>query len=1022
METIILPFGQPAWERRKAVLREIITARPGPPYDFRGVLYIVPNERTVKTLKALFLDVLVTERDVRACIPPEITALNRFIVGRARSASVAPIIDDMAKGLLLEGFCRKAAGDVGVHGIPPEVLGPSLAPMLADALNNLYKFGVSKAAIKSLASESLPLTLLIKVKAEYEKWLDTHGLADLYYPAAYRPGQGEFKGITSVVMDGFYDADPVELSVLASLADIPDSRFILEAPGLSGEGSSPEGMPYYGTHRLLEALGGGSLPVPENDATSIEAEVFSGAVFGGRPLHESVSIIEGMTSFTREIKVVGALNPAEEVCFVAGSIKRACLQESLDPNKALVFFTDLDAYLPLLEEAFADAGIPYHLSQGYPLTQSPVVTALYDLLSLPSENYSFRAMRKVFSSPFVMLDGDGNRPDLLDGFARQAGITSGRRRWLEAPVTLRPRIDRLLLLVKPFDVSLRPLSGWTRAVQELIKSSGLAGKVEGLKDARPGLSHALDVLVGVIESLDEAARSIKAQMSLTEFLYILRKSLSGRRYKAGVDIRSGVRVLDALEVISEPFDVIYACGLIENSLPQARRPDLFFTPDTLGRLNIPGGSEVRTRDARLFLSLMLAAPRAFLCYPESRNGSPASPSPYIRALEPFFRADVIEKSTRVSRPMEPDKAQGPGEFMRALSFAASIEGIKAAQDIASSLKHLPEGTPGLERAKALLAPASLASPPRPPDKRTFRVTELEEYNLCHYRYYQGRVAGSAPPDEPEDDVAPHKAGILVHEILRDFYKDKKPVTASNVDESLTRLVLLANKKFEKLPDTTGNREIRRRFIEFIAPSFVAAEAEFSGTGYTVCGTEIPIEIEVDDKEAGHVVITGKIDRLELDREGKFNIVDYKTGSYPGSGKPLKDMFQLPLYAHILSERPELIKDGQRPTHPASLVYYNLKQGTMRDVVAYDSDVGPEAGRKTPRQRKKTHEEMDGLLKGAYETAIDAVRGILSGRFEPTCDSAFICQRCIYIAVCARGKGIAGEGAEEEAKGGDDAKD
>ena len=78
-----------------------------------------------------------------------------------------------------------------------------------------------------------------------------------------------------------------------------------------------------------------------------------------------------MPGFSRDINIVAALNPVEEMHFAASSIKRACLDGTLDLNRVLVFLPDMDSYLPVLEEAFRDAVVvaddqPLGLQPGNP--------------------------------------------------------------------------------------------------------------------------------------------------------------------------------------------------------------------------------------------------------------------------------------------------------------------------------------------------------------------------------------------------------------------------------------------------------------------------------------------------------------------------------------------------------------------------------------------------------------------------------------------------------------------------------
>lgn len=1014
MELYVTPFGAPAWERRREILKDIIAKKPGPPHDFRDVLYLVANERTTYTLRALMLDALEEVTGRKGCIPPAFDTLNRFMDSRASSASGRPVVDTVTRGLVVEELSKAAAADAKGLDVGPDTLAPSIAPLMLDALDKSYIYNVPDGALEKLTGGSITATLLREVKRRYETWLTRNGLADpAAAKAAYSPAPANFSHYNTVVLDGFYDADPAELRLMKALATVPDFRSVLEAPGLTSGAMTGAGMPYHGTDALLDALG---FPVEGrrsgDDKRDKEAALVSGALFGGLPLRRAEAEARALIPFSPDIEIVPAANPAEEVWYIAGSIKESYLdggQTALD--RVVVYFPELDAYLPELVRAFTATGIPFHVSSGIPLSESPVVGAIKDLLATPLDGYRFSSMRRLFSSPLVMLSDGGNHPDAFGRFARAERITGGRGRWMErarkpsyAPedaADVRGPLAGLMKLMDSLPGGRARLSEWTRALTEIVGSSGIPESVGRLSGSMPELAAALAEIEKIIKSLEDAGSMLHSKMELAEFLYILTKTISGRRYRTGAMRFAGVRVLGGLELGSEPCDVIYAGGLTEDSLPASFRPDIFFPRSATDGLGMPSREAARSREARRFLGIISSSQKAFLCHPVAGKRGPVPPSPYIRAFEPLVHAGAVNRRDNVTtRPLEPSRALSPAGLIRAAALSASVHGGWTSGDIRRSLGCIPEGTPGLGRALALLGPVATPKIPSAPDKREFTVTELEEYILCGFRYYHSRLMKSAPEEDPDDDIAPHMAGSIVHKILGEFYANAKvPVTKENRAESLARLLDIADRRFRDMPDTLENSEFARKFTEFLAPRFIDAEAELAGTGYMVCWPEKDIRLECADDMAGRFVLKGKIDRMELSGNGEFIISDYKTGAYPGSGKPLKELFQLPLYAYMIKNGAGGDDLETKPVRPSRFVYYNLKSGAMRDVVLYDAELADEAVSKLHYTRKATPEQMEGRMEEAYEKAVEAVRGITAGRFEPTCKKKTVCERCVYIAIC-----------------------
>ena len=969
MKFYLLPFGAPAWAARREILREIITARPGPPHDFRDVLCLVPNGRSVSALRALSLEVLCEATGARACIPPSIETMNRFLERRAFAASARPVIDRLARELVIEEICARLA-----PGFPTVRVGPSLSAMLAESMGRLYLYGARDEAWRDAARDSLPSSLLLAAKYEYEKWLNKKGLADPSAAlAAYRPAPGDF-AFRTVVLDGFYDADPAELRLLKALAGLPDARFLLSSPGLDAPGACGEGRPYFGTDRLLSELG--LAGEASGGEAGREAALLIGALFTGRPLVESCA--EALNGVAGRINIVGAVNPTEEVYFIAREIKDRALAGRLDINRTLVFFPDPEPCLPAVEQAFADYGIPYHISLGRPLIQTPAAKALLYLLALPSEDYSFRPMRKVFFSSALPF---GDAAAGFDSAARKKGITGKREQWerLARNISVKDQVlaqalNRLLDITRPLeDGGPRSARAWAEVALSLL---------ENVNPEAEGLAEVFKSLKKIIAK----AAPAEGALSIGEFAAFLKRRLRESRIRVGSGDVSGVRVLGRGEVFSEPFDVIFAAGLVEGAMPSPRRADVFM-PDALAkRLGLPGSFEPVSRDARLFLGLVQSAPEVFLLYPESSAKGVVPPSPYIAALEPLLKAGAVHKTGRWQRPDLPQEAMGVGELTRTLALRAGEHNAKTL--IAEAREKVPdftwpETTPDAETDAA----AGMFR-----DRQEFSVTELEEYIRCGYRCYLLRSLGR-PPEDPEEDMGAGDLGSLVHEVLRDFVEARR--RGEGEEDPLRMLAEIGEKRFDDLPATAFNTDRKRWFMESLAPGFVEAEEALKETGYAVAGTERALRVPVES-DGETFVLTGKIDRLEIDSQGNFNVVDYKTGRYPNSEK---NQFQLPLYAYMVKAYGE--DDAKRP---AGFVYYGLKSDRMRDVVCYDKDVSS-----GPKRRDKTADEMDALILACLEKAICAVKAIRAGEFRPEPADKNTCRYCEFTEQCGKGEA---DGAED----------
>jgi len=130
----------------------------------------------------------------------------------------------------------------------------------------------------------------------------------------------------------------------------------------------------------------------------------------------------------------------------------------------------------------------------------------------------------------------------------------------------------------------------------------------------------------------------------------------------------------------------------------------------------------------------------------------------------------------------------------------------------------------------------------------------------------------------------------------------------------------------------------------------------------IIDTEIAFNVKIGD-----VTFTGRIDRLERNPDGKYEIVDFKTGKSQVSKPKARVNPQLNIYAKAV----EKLK-GELPSK-ASFFYPELEK-----MVEYE--VTPDS------------------VKEAIEPIKEMTKGILAENFEPT-PSAGACMFCPYQSIC-----------------------
>jgi ATP-dependent helicase/DNAse subunit B len=153
-----------------------------------------------------------------------------------------------------------------------------------------------------------------------------------------------------------------------------------------------------------------------------------------------------------------------------------------------------------------------------------------------------------------------------------------------------------------------------------------------------------------------------------------------------------------------------------------------------------------------------------------------------------------------------------------------------------------------------------------------------------------------------------------------------------------------------------------------------------------------------------VELSAKIDRIDVDENGNFIIVDYKTGTYPlPKMNTDQDIFQLPVYAVMAQQA--LPGKGPALKKPIGLAYYDLAGKTgagARDVVIYNKDLAKEQPASKPKASPKSADDFEAILKNSMDKARKAVERILAGDFTSTPQDENKCRYCPNEMMCENG--------------------
>ena len=699
------------------------------------------------------------------------------------------------------------------------------------------------------------------------------------------------------------------------------------------------------------------------------------------------------------VRLSEAYGEEAEALRIAAEIQLA-LAEGIPAEQIAVVFQNASEHVASLRSAFAEAGI---------MADFDVVRAVRDTgwgrafahLAEFAGSGTRTALAGFLRSPYSGLARD--QADQLEARWRQRGIDRPDR--LRA--TLREASPQAGDLLSLMDALLRSGAATPRTCQKwkiladalLRNAYGVGASLldgEGLADA--SAQRALMQLVG---SLGESGLQIDGAELVRAFLETEVAVTTPRR-------RGSVHVLSASRARSQRFRVVIIGGLSSGDFPRSVAENPLRTPRLATELATVGVELARLdeRDAAR-LVFYLVASRATERLVLSRqvaasDGSERAPSWLLDEMLDLYRhpeAEDVDEKELPPRSVLRFDGQGtehaaPDSVRRGLRERAASRSVGVGPP-AGGVLGLAIGR--AEKRMPMFADDRVLS--QLFERQVFSATEIESYLRCPYGWFHERIV-RAEALEPEADAL--QRGRLCHQVLRQTY-DLLPeavgsarVTSQNLEAALGLARGVVDRAIEQdggadsLSRRALNGELQRRVIGFIRcdacflPSYEPVSLEW---GFTP-----------DTHAFDGFQLKGRIDRIDRGPDGRFLVIDYKTGTVGSNHSARKfeqrGLVQLALYARIVEDAfgGAVVGGLYR-----GVTWKNASDKQNRGF--YLEDLAGDPGlRGTDKQ---SADEIRELLEGAERRAAIAVAGIREGRIAAEPLDPASCQKCRLAGFCPR---------------------
>ncbi|MBR1368465.1 hypothetical protein RJ53_02675 [Methanocalculus chunghsingensis] len=742
-------------------------------------------------------------------------------------------------------------------------------------------------------------------------------------------------------------------------------------------------------------------------------------------------------------------DPVDELGGIATSI-RTLIDEGASPGDITLVFPAIADAAILIEEIFTEYGIPYSTSTGKVLTRHPLVQSLLRLIELPLSGYRREDLISLLRSPYFRYysDYEGTRirlrSDKVDLLSRKAGVQGGEEDW-------RDRITRYIRseeecaatfpeekahtrnwMINDLQVTLAGIESLIGTLNTLQGEETLAGHLrryrillatlrlpnlppDGDEEMQRREEQILQAFISMLEELERGAAILpKRRIPLSSFLSIL-SSAAGRRRVTTRRNRHLVTVAGIREVQHLNIPHLFIAGLTEGVMPRiAPRLPLCTYAETR-QLETLSGREIIRNERYYFLAALLSAGESIsLSYPATDGEKVLLRSGFIASLPETDGHYDGRKYSRIVQGISAGRLLAEGEIAKASSLLGRdllvvADRISIEDDRRSSqMRTECNGFIGEDNAIT----ASLQK--RFGDETVFSATQLEAYARCPFSFYLRYILGIEPLPDIDLDMTALERGNLIHRIAYRFYTGgRSPPSAGTFADSLETIRSICRDELqrydrrspvwivegENLLGSDGHgllEEFLRYEMRLAESPFAPVYCEYSfglsaGERYAdPTSTPEPVRITLDDESV--FLLKGKVDRIDTTPNGRFCIIDYKTGSSPG----LQDItdgiaLQLPLYIRAVENCLGL--------SPAGGAYYTMKRGDVRCQALVRDQAVDDYFLLFARSRDGGKRPLDDLISESLGWVRRYLEGIRSGQFPITDTPKRCSEYCNYRSVC-----------------------
>lgn len=827
------------------------------PLELANVLFLLPNRRACVSLR----DAFVRDNGLKPSILPQIVPIadadedEIFLNGSANSEvlrQLPPAIDNYERLFL---FTRLIISKPAEYGLPEMTFAQAfaLAQDLAKLMDVFYNEQLSFDGLKNLVPEQYAvhwqetLNFLQIISKYWPQILQERGLCDMVNRKnALLKAQAEIwqnnKPSGQVVAAGITALFPGLKQLLKTIKNLPNGEIYFYGLDKQLEDEAweqiDESHPQYELKQLLEFLQISRFEVkdavkPHNAAREkLVSEMMRPAL--STLEWRSLSADSLPSEATENLHLITTEDMGQEASAIAvimrdtlNTASKTAALVTTDRNLARRVAAELERWQIKIDDS---AGKPLHLT--------PVGIYLRSILEVLEADFSDSSVLALLKSPFIRLNSDlaSVRCRVRDyELALRTPAYSGIKK--EIPEKLLQDVVLLKQTIRPLaELYANPQADFTALLQTHLQvAEALSGSKNGGgdkvlwrgDDGRKAAALFSKVLpqLKVLEQIDPK-----------QYAAVLTRLMATETVRPLYGTHPRLKILGPIEARFNQYDVVIIGEVNEGVWPVLPSSDPWMSRPMKKDFGMPLPEKAIGVMAADFCQLM-CAPEVYLTRAKRVTGTPMNKSRWLLRLETVLKAYGKEAETLLDYKY---------------TSLARLQDTPAVQD-------------------KIVVPA-----PKPPIEsrpRRLSASWLERLICDPYSVFAAKILRLKQLDAPDKDLSFADYGNLIHGILEEFNTEFPQELPSDAREQLINIGL---NKFQ-------SAEISAELRAFWWPSFVKT-VDWVLAQEAICRPDIKqIYNEVEGQmefaaPAGPFIAEARADRLNFNKDGSIDIIDYKTGS------------------------------------------------------------------------------------------------------------------------------------------------